>query len=103
MVLWFLILIRFCLVCYTVKTDAKLGNSFVYFDWQVKDATRGVEWAAVPGAECMLLSSAGVFLRTAKSLTNFYGVAIIEDVQPGYYQVGAQTEPTVYRELASLT
>ncbi|XP_073239284.1 VWFA and cache domain-containing protein 1-like [Porites lutea] len=35
----------------------------------------------------MLLSSAGVFLRTAKSLTNFYGVAIIEDVQPGYYQV----------------
>lgn len=74
------------------------------FCWQVKDATRGVEWAAVPGAECMLLSSAGVFLRTAKSLTNFYGVAIIEDVQPGYYQVGAQIiEPTVYRELASLT
>lgn len=75
----------------------------MYFDWQVKDATRGVEWAAVPGAECMLLSSAGVFLRTAKSLTNFYGVAIIEDVQPGYYQVGTQTEPTVYREWASLT
>ena len=90
-VFWFLILI------------AQLTNLFVYFDWQVKDATRGVEWAAVPGAECMLLSSAGVFLRTAKSLTNFYGVAIIEDVQPGYYQVGAQTEPTVYRELASLT
>lgn len=74
----------------------------MYFDWQVEDATRGVEWAAVPGAECMLLSSAGVFLRTAKSLTNFYGVAIIEDVQPGYYQVGAQIEPTVYRELATL-
>lgn len=54
---------------------------------QVKDATRGVEWAAVPGAECMLLSNAGIFLRTAKSLTNSYGVAIIEDVQPGYYQV----------------
>ena len=69
---------------------AQLTILFVYFDWQVKDATRGVEWAAVPGAECMLLSSAGVFLRTAKSLTNFYGVAIIEDVQPGYYQVGAQ-------------
>ncbi|RMX46892.1 hypothetical protein pdam_00014505, partial [Pocillopora damicornis] len=54
---------------------------------QVKDATRGVEWAAVPGAECMLLSNAGIFLRTAKSLTNSYGVAIIEDVQPGYYQI----------------
>ena len=52
----------------------------------MKDATHGVQWAAVPGAECMLLSNAGIFLRTAKSLTNSYGVAIIEDVQPGYYQ-----------------
>ena len=41
----------------------------------------------MPGAECLLLSNAGIFLRTAKSLTNSYGVAIIEDVQPGYYQV----------------
>jgi len=41
----------------------------------------------VPGAECLLLSNAGIFLRTAKSLTNSYGVAIIEDVHPGYYQV----------------
>ena len=55
--------------------------------FQVKDATRGVQWAAVPGAECLLLSNAGIFLRTAKSLTNSYGVAIIEDVHPGYYQV----------------
>ncbi|KAJ7393926.1 hypothetical protein OS493_003595 [Desmophyllum pertusum] len=54
---------------------------------QVKDATQGVQWAAVPGAECMLLSNAGIFLRTAKSLTNSYGIAIIEEVQPGYYQV----------------
>ena len=41
----------------------------------------------MPGAECLLLSNAGIFLRTAKSLTNSYGVAIIEDVHPGYYQV----------------
>lgn len=59
----------------------------VFFFQQVKDATRGVQWAAVPGAECLLLSNAGIFLRTAKSLTNSYGVAIIEDVHPGYYQV----------------
>lgn len=59
----------------------------VFFFQQVKDATQGVQWAAVPGAECMLLSNAGIFLRTAKSLTNSYGVAIIEDVHPGYYQV----------------
>lgn len=58
-----------------------------FFPQKVKDATQGVQWAAVPGAECLLLSNAGIFLRTAKSLTNSYGVAIIEDVHPGYYQV----------------
>ena len=53
----------------------------------MKDATLGIERAAVPGAECILLSNAGIFLKTAKSLTNSYGVAIIEDVQPGHYKV----------------
>ena len=48
----------------------------------------------MPGAECMLLSNAGIFLRTAKSLTNSYGVAVIEDVQPGYYQVNVQNAYT---------
>ena len=48
----------------------------------------------MPGAECMLLSNAGIFLRTAKSLTNSYGVAVIEDVQPGYYQVNVQNDDT---------
>lgn len=66
---------------------AKSSFKTVFFFQQVKDATRGVEWAAVRGAECLLLSNAGIFLRTAKSLTNSYGVAIIEDVHPGYYQV----------------
>ncbi|PFX29588.1 VWFA and cache domain-containing protein 1 [Stylophora pistillata] len=64
----------------------------------VKDATRGFEWAAVPGAECMLLSNAGIFLRAAKSLTNSYGVAIIEDVQPGYYQEIVSYKPYSQRD-----
>ena len=54
---------------------------------QVKDATKTQGYEAVRGAECILLSNAGIFLEAAKSLTNSYGVAVIDDVQPGYYQV----------------
>ncbi|KAK3718988.1 hypothetical protein QZH41_013156, partial [Actinostola sp. cb2023] len=49
----------------------------------VKDAIRSHR---VAGAECNLLSNAGIFLKTAKSLTNSYGVAVIEKVQRGNYQ-----------------
>jgi hypothetical protein len=70
-----------------MKYNSQLPLSLLSFYYlQVKDAIRSHR---VAGAECNLLSNAGIFLKTAKSLSNSYGVAVIEKVQPGHYQVSA--------------